>query len=180
MKILAGTDKIDVARLQKDMEGIYGVNDLWGEPQVSLTSLNADDDWFCSVGSFGAQYRKPERMYSQVNKSLEGTYIAELIREYKRYYRWRILLVNPGQTYTVHSDAYGDRINKRIHIPIITNEDCYFCYYSEKVGDSIEATVKHHHMPLGGVYEVNTSNLHCAVNYGQTARYHMVGVRYEK
>lgn len=179
MKILAGTDTIDVARLEEDMNNILGVNKLWGETQVSLTSVTGEDEWFCSTGSMAGSFRA-ERMYSTVNKSLEGTYLAELIREYSQYYRWRLLCVDPGHTYSIHSDAYGGATNKRIHIPVTSNDDCYFAYYGSKPGDGVETTVKFHRMPLGGVYEVNTSNLHSAINYGYTTRYHMVGVRYEK
>ena len=60
------------------------------------------------------------------------------------------------------------------------NPDAYFCYYGDKPADGLETTVKYHHMPLGSAYEVNTSQLHSAINYGKTSRYHMVGVRYAK
>ena len=106
--------------------------------------------------------------------------MGELIKEYNKYYRWRLLHIPAGQCYSVHSDAYTSKINKRIHIPITTNPDAYFCYYGDKPADGLETTVKYHHMPLGSAYEVNTSQLHSAINYGKTSRYHMVGVRYAK
>tara|TARA_B110000285_G_scaffold103428_1_gene117726 strand:+ start:1210 stop:1752 length:543 start_codon:yes stop_codon:yes gene_type:complete len=170
---------IQTDRLQTEMDAFLGHYNFWELRQISLTSLTGDDDWTCSVGSALA-LQKPERMYSQLNKYLEGTYMGELIKEYNKYYRWRLLHIPAGQCYSVHSDAYTSKINKRIHIPITTNPDAYFCYYGDKPADGLETTVTYHHMPLGSAYEVNTSQLHSAINYGKTSRYHMVGVRYEK
>jgi len=170
---------IDVQRLNAAMEQLLSANDFWDRRQISLTSLTGNNDWDCSTGSL-KDLPKPERMYSELNNELEGTYIAELISRYSKYYRWRLLHIPPGQCYSVHSDAFTPSINKRIHIPITTNKDSYFCYYSEKPADGLETKVTFHHMELGNVYEVNTSKLHSAVNYGKTPRYHIVGVRYAK
>jgi len=177
MKLL--DTNIDIPRIVNDMEVFLGANNFWEERQLSLTSVTGENDWKCSIGSMTA-LPSSERMYSQLNKDLNGTYIAELITKYSQYYRWRLLHIPAGQCYSVHTDAYTGKTNKRIHIPITTNKDSYFCYYGDKPADGIETTVKFHHMELGNVYEVNTTKLHSAINYGKTSRYHMVGVRYEK
>jgi hypothetical protein len=176
MEIIA-TD-IDTNRLYEDMSLLLGANNFWDERQISLTSVTGENDWTCSIGS-ALQLSKPERMYSQINKDLEGTYIAELITKYNNYYRWRLLHIPPGQCYTIHTDAYSERVNKRLHIPVETNDDSYFCYYGDKPANGLETTVKFHHMALGNAYEVNTSQLHSAINWGTTSRFHIVGVRYE-
>ncbi|MDA8915668.1 hypothetical protein N9I01_00415, partial [bacterium] len=181
MKILE-RDNIDIERLYKEMSLFLSSHNFWEQRQISITSITGDNDWTASIGKI-ADLDSPERMYSQLNKDLEGTYIAELVAYYKKYYRWRLLHIPPGQTYSIHSDAFPQnlsKINKRIHIPICTNADSYFCYYGDKPSDGVETTVRFHHMPVGSTYEVDTNNYHTAVNFGKTSRYHLVGVRYEK
>ena len=153
-------------------------NSLWDRRQVSLTSLAGADDWDCSVG-FTMGLKKPERFYSVLNKSLQGTYMGDLIQQYKSFYRWRLMCVFPGQTYSVHRDAFPGKINKRIHIPITTNPGAFFCFYDQLPADGVVASVSFHSLIPGTVYEMNTSNYHTAVNHGNVSRYHIVGVRYE-
>ena len=188
---------IDAPLLEKELYILLGANNFWERSQISLTSLDGENDWTCTTGGshrLTAQYRNfranaktvnIEGEYKILNKDLEDTYIGELIKEYNQYYRWRLLNITPGKCYTVHTDAppqgrFSNFTNKRIHIPITTNPEAFFCYHSDMPADGLETPVKFHHMPLGSAYEVNTSLLHGAVNYGRTPRYHMVGVRYEK
>lgn len=170
---------IDVERLSSEIMMIISQHNLQDHSQISLTSISGNDDWDCSVGSL-MDLDNPERYYSVINKSLAGTYTAELIKKYKKFYRWRILIRHPGTTYTVHTDsASSSVINKRLHIPVISNDQSYFCFYDQKPTDGASVVVRHHVMLPGKVYEVNTSLFHTAVNYGKTARYHIVGVTYE-
>jgi hypothetical protein len=169
---------IDVPQLQKDMNLLLGSNSLWDRRQVSLTSITGEDDWDCSVGTITG-LKKPERLYSVLNKSLQGTYMGDLIQKYNLFYRWRLLCVAPGQTYSVHRDALGPKLNKRIHIPIITNPGAFFCFYDRAPADCAVASVRFHNLLPGLVYELNTTGFHTAVNHGSESRYHIVGVRYE-
>ena len=169
---------VDIVSLQTDVEYFLSTHDFWEERQISLTSITGNNDWFCSIGSM-KDLPRPEKSYSFLNQDLKGTYIAELINKYKKFYRWRLLHIPPGQCYSVHTDAYPDKVNKRIHIPVITNDESYFCYYGDKPGNDVETTVSFHNLKVGNVYEVNTSKLHSAINYGTTPRFHIVGVRYE-
>ena len=173
------SNDVDVQRLHNDVELFLSTHDFWNERQISLTSIDGNNDWFCSIGSM-RDLPRPEKSYSFLNKDLQGTYIAELISRYSKFYRWRLLHIPPGQCYSVHTDAYPEKINKRIHIPVMSNEQSYFCYYGDKPGDNVETTVSFHHLAVGKIYEVNTSCLHSAINYGLTSRYHIVGVRYER
>lgn len=171
---------IDVKRLQTEMEQLLTANNLRDKKQVSLTSVSGNDDWTCSIGR-SSHLQKPEKSYCVVNKSLHGTYIEELLLKYKKFYRWRLLSVPPGDFYSVHSDAKdkGNLVNWRIHIPIITNSKAFFCYYGARPEDGVKTTVSFHHLKPGNVYKLNTSALHSAINYGNTPRYHIVGVKYE-
>jgi hypothetical protein len=171
-------DHVDVSRLVLDLNQFLTTNDLWDKIQVSLTSIAGNNDWDCSTGSM-LDLNRPERFYSTMNSALSGTYIADLLKKYKSFYRWRLLKVMPGCTYSVHQDTFPGKINKRIHIPVITNPHSYFCFYDAEPVDAGISTVKFYHLKPGTVYELNTSHYHTAVNYGETARYHIVGVRYE-
>jgi hypothetical protein len=170
---------IDVDRLAAEVRKLISENNLQDRSQISLTSISGDNDWDCSVGSL-MNLAKPERYYSVLNSALTDTYIAQLLTKYKRFYRWRILIRHPGTTYTVHTDSASKAvINKRLHIPVISNPDSYFCFYDQKPADGLSVVVKHHVMLPGNVYEVNTSLYHTAVNYGNMPRYHIVGVTYD-
>lgn len=183
MKILPSNIRLD--QLEKEVVDFLGRHSFWDERQISLQSVTGDNDWFCSVGKIHSlDYR--EKAYSVLNKDLNGTYIAELINEeYKEYYRWRMLLIPPHQHYSVHSDLLHNpatgktKENRRIHIPVISNPDAFFCYFDDKPEDGTKTTVEYYNLQPGKVYEVNTSRLHSAVNYGDKTRIHLVGVRYE-
>ena len=176
IEILA--DNVDIEKLQHELDQFLSQHNFWDQRQISLTSVDGNNDWFCSTGSM-KDLPKPEKSYSFINSDISNTYIADIITQYKKFYRWRLLCIPPGQCYSVHTDAYPNKINKRIHIPILSNNQSYFCYYDDKPGNGVKTSVEFHHLEPGNIYEVNTSRLHSAINYGITPRYHIVGVRYE-
>lgn len=177
IKVLDTT--IDVSRLKTEVHELILKHNLQDRSQISLTSIAGDNDWDCSAGSL-MNLPTSEDHYCVLNNALTGTYIAELLCKYKLFYRWRILIRQPRTTYTVHTDNLSaNTTNKRLHIPVISNDLSFFCFYDRKPADGVVAAVKHHNMKPGKVYEVNTSLFHTAVNYGTSARYHIVGVAYE-
>jgi hypothetical protein len=166
-------------QLHTEVTNFLGKNDFWEKPQVSLTSVTGENDWFCSVGKI-EHLQYPERAYSVINKELQGTYIAEVINEYSKFYRWRLLNLQQGSHYSVHSDnMVPSKKNKRIHIPIVTNDQAFFCYYNDKPANGVKTEVEFHVLQPGTVYEIDTSRLHSAINYSEETRVHLVGVRYE-
>ena len=194
------SQRININRITHELKNLLGEFSLWGRSQVSITSRTGDNDWECSVGRLD-NLEYPEEEYSVMNKALQGSYTEQVINtHFSDYYRWRLLTLRFSDQYTVHSDAasvgpvaymqspklqqrmmakVSQLKNRRVHIPIETNPDAYFCYHSHKPGDGVEATVKYHHLAYGKIYEVDTSVLHTAINYGKDPRVHLVGVRYE-
>ena len=79
-----------------------------------------------------------------------------------------------NKTYTIHHD--GPK-NKRIHIPITTNDQCFLCFYDKIPTHKSINNVSHYHLEVGKVYEIDSSGYHTAVNYGDEDRWHLVGVR---
>ena len=179
MKITVLKDNVNVSMLRKDIEHLLNTYNLWQEMQISLTSLDGNDNWNASNGSM-SNLEYTEDRYCVLNHSLKNTILGEVINEYKQFYRWRLLKLSPNKTYSVHSDAFKMQINKRIHIPVISNDKSFFCFYDKIPNDGESCVVTHHYLEPGKIYEVNTTGFHTAVNYGNTDRYHIVGVRYEE
>lgn len=168
---------IDVVAIQKDLDRLIAEHDLYYQNQISITSVAGDNDWTCSIGRDQLQFK--ERYYSTINKSLENTYIHSIVQRYSQFFRWRVLKLLPKTTYSVHDDSIGAGDNLRLHVPITTNPDSFLCSFVDKPSSGKSVNVLYEHLELGNSYEVNTTGLHTAVNYGTQDRYHLVGIRYE-
>lgn len=78
--------------------------------------------------------------------------------------RTRIIYLAPGSTLQWHQDGLPEHYQVRLHVPLITNPDCYF-----------ETEVGRYHMPAdGNSYLVHINRFHRAKNDGMTGRYHLV------
>lgn len=170
---------IDHELLCEQVTGLLNQYQLHDEPQISLTSISGDNDWYCTVGKLH-QLPHPERFYANINRALHDSYIAELLNRYKDYYRWRLLRIESRSCYSIHSDRNaGDKLNVRLHIPVETNHKAFMCFFQERPQSGKDILVRHEHLEAGNSYKVNTTGLHTAINYGDTCRYHIVGVKYE-
>lgn len=159
-------------RLQGEAERLLNDHLDDGQVQFSLMSETGEDDWKSGIGRAGG---KPY-LYNKLNQSLKGTYIEEVINRYPGYYRWRLLLLEPGRCYSIHSDNANDKRLKyhyRIHIPIVTNDRCLVMFFKDfsKKGSS-----EYHHLMPGKSYLFNANTPHTALN-GSTnlTRIHLVG-----
>lgn len=92
--------------------------------------------------------------------SKERPLISSLIKKYNLE-RFVIALATPGFQMPWHTDYFG---GQRIHIPIITNEQCF-----------IETKDNKEHCKVGSVYVLDTNVLHTACNLGNTNRLHLIG-----
>ena len=175
---------IDIDLLQKEVKKLIEKIGLDPHSQISLTSLDGNDDWKCSIGDLRSEthtnYGIPEEDYTVVNKSIIGSYIEECINKFPEFYRWRILRLHRNGVYQIHSDGILNKMkNNRIHIPIITNLESYLCFLDDNIHDG-ENTFHCHHLEAGKVYEIDTTSFHTAINFGYTDRVHMIGVKNEK
>ena len=169
---------IDVDRLKEATFSFLLEYDLIGQQQVSLTSIDGNNDWRSANGKI-RDLKHPERFYSVINNALAGTYIEECINRYPMFYRWRLLKLKPKETYTVHRDGDGVQTNIRLHIPVTSNDQSFLAFYDSRPVDNSTNSVYYKHLDVGSSYQINTTSFHTAVNYGNTDRYHIVGVRYE-
>ncbi len=79
-------------------------------------------------------------------------------------HRARIIRLRAGTESVWHRDTKEDDLMYRLHIPIITNEKCFYMTTQEKT-----------HMPAtGDCYIIRVNQLHRVVNYGTEDRLHLV------
>lgn len=130
----------------------YGVK----SKQAGLQYKDGGDPWASAVGK--SQGR--ELTYNNLNPLFKDTIFETLISKYNLK-RTRLLWVYPWACYSMHRDT-----TPRIHIPLITNIECYFVFKDDGVL----------HMPADGVYWVDTRKRHTFMNCSDKLRLHLVGV----
>lgn len=145
--------KKDYIRLNKDMQWTeYGHKGK----QCGIQYKANEDPWSSSVG----KSKSNELDYIHLNPYFKDTAFENVINEYKLL-RTRLMWVGPYACYSMHVDQ-----NPRIHIPMITNKECYFVFKNKLI----------EHLPAGNVYYVDTRETHTFMNCSDTARLHLVGV----
>ena len=78
--------------------------------------------------------------------------------------RTRVMNMAPKTCYSYHQDP-----SKRVHIPLITNEKCFFVVADEVI-----------RLPAdGNYYVIDTTKMHTFVNASFEHRIHIVGCQYE-
>lgn len=123
--------------------------------QAGIQYRAGDDPWNSAVGT-----RKGNEMaYAILNSAFTNTIFDELINEYNLK-RSRLMWVYPFACYSMHRDQTA-----RIHIPLITNSECYFVFKNNSV----------YNLPLGNAYIVNTRQYHTFMNCSAQPRLHLVG-----
>jgi len=124
--------------------------------QTSVQYREIEDPWISSVG----RLRADESLFVNLNPYFKDTIFETLINKY-RLVRSRLMWIPAYSCYSMHYDAAP-----RIHIPLITNPDCYFIFKKGIV----------EHLPCGKVYEVDTTQCHTFVNCSLSPRLHFMGV----
>lgn len=155
-------EKIDVDCLLNEYNKLEG-GLKWSEfatgKQTGLQYRFDADPWFDAVGVWKKTKTTAWTDENYLNPYFENTVFEKLIKKYNLK-RTRFLWLKPQSCYTMHVD-----FTPRIHIPLITNEKCLFL-----IGDSSPF-----HLPTGGVYWVDTTKMHTAVNCSTEWRLHLVG-----
>lgn len=130
--------------------------DYNGKKQTGLQFKENEDPWTSAVG----KSRGNEFKYTNLNPYFKDTIFEEVIIKYKLL-RTRLMWLSPNTVYSMHKDT-----TPRIHIPMITNPECYFVFKTGII----------QHMPVGSVYWTNTVNLHTFMNCSDKPRLHLIGV----
>ena len=124
--------------------------------QAGLQYKVDEDAWSSAVGK--SQGRETD--YTNLNPLFKGTIFEEIINKYKLL-RTRLMWVGPYACYSMHRDQ-----TPRIHIPLITNPECYFVFKNSTI----------QHMPVGLFYWTDTTQLHTFMNCSNVSRLHLIGV----
>ena len=130
-------------------------------PQVHISS--ADGKTYLYKSGDLRKYKLDQNSFTQVNNFFKGTYVETVYKELDMCYnicRGRFMTLSPeNRAYSYHYD-----MTKRIHIPLITHEDCMFI-----VDDNV------YKMPdPGQAYMLDTTKKHTALNLGWNKRVHLV------
>lgn len=137
-------------------------NVVWYEAgskkQAGLQYLAGEDPWLSATGR--ARKDISETEFNLLNLEFKDTMFEEMINKY-HLLRARLMWVGPYSTYSMHRDT-----TPRIHVPLITNPDCYLVFQ--------KGIVKH--LSPGIVYWVDTREKHTFINCSEYPRLHLIGV----
>jgi hypothetical protein len=125
--------------------------------QISLQTVKGETDPFVGTGRL-KDLKNSERDFC-VPIFDEMKYTNSVIQDLKMY-RTRVMLLPPKSCYTYHKDP-----SKRMHIPLITNENCFFVLDDEVVRLLAD----------GNHYLIDTTKKHTFVNASMEERIHIVG-----
>lgn len=126
-----------------------------------LFDWNAHDPKNGSTGPRRRDNVRKENEFNILCSEFEGTYLGEVVELLKEKYnvvRGRMMALDWKTCLTIHRDA-----TKRIHIPIVTNSDCFMMI------DDIP-----HRLEFGATYLTDTTKFHTAVNASKIYRTHLV------
>ena len=132
------------------------IESLEDEEQIPLQGVPGIEDLSYGTGGFW-KLEHPEHMFTKLNFDLPYT---NSIIEKLGMYNSRVMKLRPRSCYTFHSD-----LQRRIHIPVITNRDCLF-----SIEDKLERLKGE-----GDYYIVDTTKYHTFVNASVYDRIHIVG-----
>jgi len=124
--------------------------------QAGLQYTHGNDPWSDAVGrmKLGQSWWN-----ALLNSHFKNTIFEELILKYK-ITRTRLMWLKPYSCYSMHCDD-----SARLHIPLITNDNCFFVFKEEGLFN----------MKAGHVYWVNTLKEHSAMNCSNEWRLHLLG-----
>ena len=140
-------------------------NIIWSEfesgQQAGLQYRPGNDVWTDAVGKPSS---KPDSKNTWVqdkvlNEIFKNTVFESVIEKYN-ITRTRFMWLKPFSCYSIHRD-----LSERLHIPLITNPDCYFVFKKEGL----------FHLETGKVYFVDTKKEHTAINCSNQWRLHLLG-----
>ncbi len=124
--------------------------------QTGLQFKDKEDPWSSAVGKSQGN----ELTYTDLNPFFKNTIFEELIIKYN-FKRTRLMWVGPYACYSIHRDE-----TPRVHIPLITNPDCYFLFRPGQLTN----------LQKGYVWHVDTTKSHTFINCSDQHRLHLVGV----
>lgn len=124
--------------------------------QISLQGVKGIEDPFYGTGRI-TEIDHTEEEFTEFNFVLP--YTNQVIRDLGMY-RTRVMKMDPKTCYTYHQDY-----TRRMHIPLVTNENCFFVVDDEVIRTPAD----------GNHYLIDTTKKHTFVNASLEERIHIVG-----
>jgi len=144
----------DSARILKELEDI----EFAANSNLNLQTWSGDGDPYCAKDR--PRLKRIDWNEEWLTEPYYDTPYINQILEEEGMFRARVMLLEPKTCYTYHKDP-----TPRKHIPLITNEKCFFVFDDEVF-----------YMPeVGRLYYADTTAMHTAVNASWEKRYHIVG-----
>lgn len=126
--------------------------------QTGLQYKPGEDPWTSAVGrSIGNGL-----VYTELNPFFKDTIVEDIINQFNLL-KTRFMWVGPMTCYSMHHDE-----SPRIHIPLITNPQCYFVFKGKD-------TSIIQNLPAGSIYWTDTRETHTFMNCSERPRLHLVG-----
>lgn len=172
--------KLDVSAIRAKVEAYS--EDIWSEDTSRQKIFDAHTDTQTIKLLFDPDYRHTDptehpalKEYAALLEPLQAhivSYYGKSMRQKKviarngpgYFIRIVLLRLNPHSHISEHvDDGYSLIRCHRIHVPIITSDDCVF-----RVGESSK------YMRTGEMWEINNRHIHAVANDGDDARVHLV------
>ena len=110
---------------------------------------------------------------------IQDLYLGKLVRKIYKFHkdtygtafqgRAQLVWLHPKKMYHFHNDLHTPH---RYHVPIITNEHCYWLFKNDQLTDCTEYKL---HMPVGDVWYVDPVRIkHTFINDSTTHRLHLL------
>lgn len=137
------------------------VNQPDGQIAIQNNELNVNNHR-AGIGKSSAKTPEWEQGFCHLQPEYKDTAIAEYLDWLKvPTYRTRIMLSRPKTCYSIHNDY-----SPRLHLPLVTNDQCYFLFTNPE---------KMIHIPADGkTYWVDTREYHTFLNGSISNRLHLV------
>jgi hypothetical protein len=140
-------------------------NDIINQPdgQIAIQHYELDvNDHHAGIGKSSVKTPQWEQSFCNLQPAYKDTAIAEYLDWLEvPVYRTRIMLSRPKTCYSIHRDY-----SPRLHLPLVTNDQCYFLFKNPE---------KMIHIPADGkTYWVDTRRYHTFLNGSIIDRLHLV------
>jgi len=142
---------LDIDQILFELSSIPDYDD-----QIGLQTVKNMKDPFYATGSI-LNKDHSENEFTEFLFNIP--YVNSIISELKMY-RTRLMKMKPKTCYSYHQDY-----TKRIHIPLITNDKCFFVIDDEIIRCPAN----------GNYYLIDTTKMHTFVNASFDYRLHIVG-----
>ena len=153
---------LDMEKIHKELKQIPEY-----EKQIMLQGVEGQRDPFFGIG----RTTSFDYFEEEFNEPLFDMPYINLIMDELNMFRTRLMKMEPHTCYSWHRDK-----TPRIHIPIITHQNCQFVL-AEKDWD-VNSESKSKHLHAGEVHYIDTTRLHTAFNGSDITRVHIVGCVY--